>query len=305
MGLESALWEGFFLSDRQYPNEAIRLMHERGSVRNFEERPVPDEVLEKILEAGVHSATGGNLQPYSIIRFEKAETKQRVAELCGGQSFIAQAPVNLLFCIDLCRLDRWAALEVAPFTATQAFRNFWVSFQDTVICAQSICTAADAMGLGSCYVASILECFPEMIGMFSLPKGVFPVVLVSLGYPKTAPKVARKLGMNVVVHREKYQDLPDHELLEAYSAKYPGYRLEPTAERLAEIGKVCEEAHDKDFAELCLKRIDQQGFISMVQRYYGLHYCANEMPLGNERYVSLLEKQGFVPFRTFEPAERK
>lgn len=289
----------------KHPNDTIRLMLERGSVRNFEDRPIPPEIMHQVLEAGIHSATGGNLQPYSIIQFEKQEVKQKVADLCGGQQFIAQAPVNLLFCIDLHRLDRWAALQVAPFTAAQSFRHFWVSFQDTIICAQSVCTAADAMGLGSCYVASILECFPELITMFELPKGVFPVVLISLGYPKMPPKIARKLGPEVVVHHEKYRDPENAELLASFETKYPGYRLEANAERLAEIEKVCEEVHGAEFAELCLARIREQGFISMIQRYYGLHYSANYMPLGNDNFVRILEEQGLKPFKVFELTRRQ
>lgn len=288
-----------------HPNDTIRLMLERGSVRNFEDRPIPPEIIRQVLEAGTHAATGGNLQPYSIIQFEDQEVKQKVADLCGGQQFIAQAPVNLLFCIDLHRLDRWAVLQVAPFTATQSFRHFWVSFQDTIICAQSVCTAADAMGLGSCYVASILECFPELITMFELPKGVFPVVLVSLGYPKMRPKIARKLGPEIVVHHEKYHDPEDGDLLAAFEAKYPGYRLEVNEERLAEIRKVCEEVHGMEFADLCMARIQEQGFISVIQRYYGLHYSANYMPLGNDEFVRILEEQGLSPFKVFEPSRRE
>lgn len=282
-------------------NETIRLLTERGSVRSYEERPIPPDVLRQVLEAGAHSATGGNLQPYSIIKIENPETKARLADLCGGQQFIADAPVDLVFCIDLHRLERWAALETAPFTANRGFRNFWVSFQDTIICAQSICTAADAVGLSSCYVASILECFPELIEMCALPKGVFPVVLLSLGYPKVAPKVARKLGPEVVVHDETYHDPADDELLAAFNEKYPAYQLPITEERVEEMRRVCREVHGPEFAEKCVGRIRANGYINMIQRYYGLHYQADEMPAVNDDFVSLLEKSGLTPFKKFEP----
>ena len=141
---------------RRYPNETMRLLLERGSCRYFENRKIPPDVLDLILKAGVHAPTGGNLQPYSIIKIEDEQTKRKLTELCGNQQFIAHAPVNLMFCIDWYRLRRWAELEIAPFTATSSFRHFWISFQDTMIAAQNICTAADAMGLGSVYVGTVL-----------------------------------------------------------------------------------------------------------------------------------------------------
>ena len=62
--------------------------------------------------------------------------------------------------------DATDSVEAAPFTATDSFRMFWISFQDTVICAQNIVTAADSEGLGSVYVGLVLECFIELREMF-------------------------------------------------------------------------------------------------------------------------------------------
>jgi FMN reductase [NAD(P)H] len=63
-------------TDRAYPNETVKLLIERASCRNFSDEKIPADVLQLVLEAGVHAATGGNLQPYSIIKIEKEETKQ-------------------------------------------------------------------------------------------------------------------------------------------------------------------------------------------------------------------------------------
>ena len=109
---------------RSYPNETIRLLIERASCRSFSEEPVPDDVLALILEAGIHAATGGNLQPYSIIKITDVDARKKLAVLNEEQMFIATAPVNLLFCIDWFRLKRWAELQDAPFAADNSFRHF-------------------------------------------------------------------------------------------------------------------------------------------------------------------------------------
>jgi len=289
--------------DGDQPNETMRLLFERGSLRDYSDEKVPEDVLRRVLEAGTHAPTGGNLQPYSVIKIQDDENRRWFVEL-GAQKFVGEAPVLLLFCIDYRRLRRWAGLEAAPFTATSAFRHFWISFQDTIMFAQNICTAADAMGLGTCYIGTILEIFPELRERFNLPDGVFPVVLMTLGYPAKEIKPRRKLGVDVVVHDEAYGDLGDEELLEAYNAKYAGRdsrRVEITEERLETIRGVCLKVHDEEFAARCVEKVEENGYFSAVQRYFGLHYRADRMPKRNLEYLKRMEEGGFHWFKEFKP----
>ena len=285
-----------------YPNETMRLLIERASCRNFADKPIPEKVLDSILDAGVHAPTGGNLQPYSIIKIERSDTRKKLAEMCG-QDFIARAPVDLIFCIDWHRLERWARLEIAPFTATQSFRHFWISFQDTIISAQNICTAADAMGLGSVYIGTIMDLMPEMVDLCGLPKGVLPVVLLCLGYPKSELMVRRTMGREVVVHDEKYREVDEPELKRAYDDKYHHAKIEMTDERIERINRVCEKVHGAAFAEKCIEDIKKKGYISVAQRYFGLHYSADLMPDGNEEFLSWIKEFGFGWFEKHKPTQ--
>jgi nitroreductase len=289
------------VSVRRYPSETIRLMIERSSCRSFSDRRIPDDVMNLILEAGLHSATGGNLQPYSIIRIEDEKTKLRLATMNEDQMFIAQAPVNLVFCIDWHRIKRWAELETAPFTADQSFRHFWISFQDTIIAAQSICTAADALGLGSVYVGTVLECFRETGTLLRLPRGVFPVVLLSLGYPNVRPAPKKKLSAAAVVHREVYEDLSDDQLKSAFETKYPGWKKEITPDRMETIAQVCRETRGEEFAHKCRQSIERAGYINAAQNYFGLHYRADLMPERNDEFMRIVRDFGFGWFDRYTP----
>jgi nitroreductase len=284
----------------KYPNETVKLLFERSSCRDFLDKKIPADVLQFVLEAGIHAPTAGNLQPYSIIKIEDSEMKQKMAEMCG-QSFIGKAAVLLLFCIDWHRNERWASLEVAPFTATSSFRHFWVSFQDVIICAQNICTAADSMGLGSVYIGTVIDMPADIQAMFKLPKRVFPVVLLCMGYPKARPMSRKKLGVDVVVHSECYRKIEDPELIAAYKEKYPDYKLEITEERLQTISKVCQQVHGEEFAKQCAERIKADGYINRAQHYFGLHYRADLMPDGNDNYLKLMEEFGFDWFKKYCP----
>lgn len=287
-----------------YTNQTLRLLHERASCRSFSDKKIEPDVLQSILEAGTHAPTGGNLQPYSIIKIEDQHTKKELAEMCT-QEFIGSAPVDLLFCIDWYRLKRWAELERAPFSATNSFRHFWISFQDTVIAAQNICTAADAVGLGSVYIGTIMEYFREMRVMFQLPDGVFPVVLLCLGYPKGERHPRRKLGTDIIVHEEKYRKHSDKELKEAFEQKYPGAQIEVNERRLETIYEVCKTVHSKEFADECLASVKENGFINQAQRIFGLHYRADVMPEDNEEFLEIIKELGFGWFQKYESSEGK
>lgn len=284
---------------RKFPNDTLRLLIDRSSCRSFSDRKIPDNIMNIILEAGLHAPTGGNLQPYSIIKVENAATKARLAALNEDQIFIETAPVDLIFCIDWYRISRWAEIEFAPFTAHRSFRHFWISFQDTIIAAQNICTAADAVGLGSVYVGTIIDRLREHRELLQLPEKVFPVVLLSLGYPKVRPSAKKKLGVNALVHSETYHKPTETELRDMFELKYPGWRKEATPERLAEIERVCRDIHGDQFAAACLDKIRQAGYINAVQNYFGLHYRADLMPQGNEEYLQLMRDFGFGWFEKY------
>jgi nitroreductase len=283
-------------------NETIRLLHERASLRSYDSRPIEPEVLDTILKAGIHSPTGGNLQPYSIIQVNKRETMERLGELCW-QKFIGTAAVNLIFCLDLRRHKRLAEIGIAPHTAYHSFRHFWVSFQDTLIAAQNICTAADALGLGSCYVATILEHVEEICSIFKIPVGVFPVVLLTLGYPKVKPSISNKFGTDIMVHQDTYKDIPDETLYDAYLKRENNKQLAPGKERLERIKLACRRTSGEDFAEKCEREIKNAGYINPIQYRFGLHYKADEMAQDNLEFLAQLEKQGFDWFKEWVPLE--
>lgn len=279
--------------------DALQVLMKRGSCRSFADQDISQEMLEKVLDAGIQAPTGGNLQPYSIITIRDQATKDKLTALCGDQKFISAAPVDLLFCIDMHRLERWARLAVAPFTAAASFRHFWIAILDTAICAQNICTAADGLGLGSVYVGTVLECFGELRKMFRLPRGVFPVVLLSLGWPKKKPLLSPRLPRDLVVHQEQYRQPDDQQLLAGYNKKYGGRQFPSSKDNLERLEKVSTGAHGSGFARRCLQKVEEQGYISMAQRYFGLHYTADTMPLGNREFLAILAEAGLTWMEEF------
>lgn len=279
---------------KDYPNETMKLLYERASCRSFKDQEIPQEVLNQVIEAGLHAATGGNLQPYSIIKITQKDTKKRLVEECEMQKIVEDAPVNLLFCIDWRRIGRWAKACDAPFVAFKSYRHFWISIQDTVICAQNVCTAADSMGLGSVYIGTVESCFMELKSICNIPEGVFPVVLLSLGYPVKYPAPANKLGIEAVVHEETYKDIPEDKLVELLDEKYQHKTFPNSESNLSQISEVASDIGGKEYAAQMIENIKKTGYINMAQRYFGLHYKANWSCIGNEAFIKTLKAYGFT-----------
>ncbi|MBI4350957.1 MAG: nitroreductase family protein [Elusimicrobia bacterium] len=278
-------------------NKTLKLLINRASCRTFTKKKVSPAALASLFEAGIHAPTGGNLQPYSIIKIEKAAATARLAKLCG-QSFLKKAPLHLIFCIDFHRLKRWAKLQEAPFSAERALRPFWIAFQDTIICAQSICTAADALGLGSVYIGPIFDRISAIREMCRLPKGVIPVVSLAMGYPSIFPGQRKKLGPGIVVHNEVYRDIPAAQLLSAFDEKYKDARKEITAKDLKSFYGAVSAVHGRKFAQKCVTGVKARKYFNKAQVYFGLHYRADKMLFSTPKHFKMLSRAGLACFDT-------
>jgi len=93
----------------------------------------------------------------------------------------------------------------------------------------------------------------------------------------------------------------DEELIGVFNEKYRDEKLGASEERLRKIAEVCRKVHGDEFAEKCLERIKTNGYINRAQHYFGLHYRADEMPEGNEKYLRLMQECGFGWFREYRP----
>jgi nitroreductase len=285
--------------------DVMGVLLDRSSLRQFADREIEREVMDEILEAGVRSASGGNLQPWSTILIRDPEARNRLAEMCT-QEFMAKAPVHLLFCLDMHRDEIIAKAGAAPYAATSAFRHFWISFQDVVIAAQSMCTAADMTGLGSVYIGTVMEFGAETRAMFGLPDGVYPVVLVCMGYPAedAERKPARKFPRHYLVHEEKYAE-PDPTALWNDYLEREGNSLTPINERTEGIFRAsCSVTVDDGFAEECMERARAQGGFNPAQRRFGIHYPACAMPCNNLDMIEVMRKAGLRFFERWEKEEK-
>jgi FMN reductase (NADPH) len=136
-------------------------------------------------------------------------------ELYGGQQHIGQAPLFLTWVADLSRLDRVCAGRGYLQQAAHV-ENFLQAAVDTAIAAQNAALAAEALGLGICYIGSIRNQPREVIELLGLPRLAFPLVGMTVGWPATPPRLRPRLPLAAVLHWERYDPQNEAALIQQY-----------------------------------------------------------------------------------------
>ena len=192
----------------------IRQIHQHGSVRSYKPDPVSPDMIRQIVTAGQRASTSSNLQMYSVVVTTEEEKKSRLKELCNDQDHIAEAPIFMTWCADFSRLNRVCQHRGYELEAGYV-ENFLVAAVDCGIAMQNAGLAAESLGLGFCYIGAIRNNPREIIELFDLPKFVFPVSGMTLGWPKKPPRIRPRLPVEAVLHWESY-DENDLQYLEEY-----------------------------------------------------------------------------------------
>ena len=184
-------------------NIMLDLIHAHGSVRDYKPDPVPVPIIEIIIAAAQRSSTSSNLQAYSVVATTDPATRQRLAELCGNQRHVAEAPLFLTWCADLARLG--LACKLHGYTQVTGYvENFLVAAVDAAIASQTAALAAESLDLGICYIGSIRNNPQQVVELLGLPPLVFPITGMTVGYPLQPPPKKPRLPLNAILHWEKY-----------------------------------------------------------------------------------------------------
>ena len=160
-------------------SETITQLHARKSVRAFTDEPVSEQDELAILEAACQAPTAGNQQLYSIIVARSQQQKDALAKSCDNQSFIAKAPLVLVFCADVRRWYEAFAADDAAEPREPGVGDALLAVVDATVAAQNAVVAAEALGLGSCYIGDILENAEAQRDILALPPYVMPACMLS------------------------------------------------------------------------------------------------------------------------------
>lgn len=155
--------------------DVIEAIEERRSIREFEETPVPDATIGRLIESGRMAPSAGNLEPWKFVVVKRIDFRQALASAAFGQDFIEMAPVCIVVCA-----------EPERSAARYGERGFSLyCLQDAAAAVQNILLTATAYGLGSCWVGAFDEAQVQKI--LGLAPKYRPVAILPIGYPAEEP----------------------------------------------------------------------------------------------------------------------
>ena len=225
-------------------NPIIESLYARKSVRAYTDQPIPEETVQTILRAATQAPTRGNQQLYTILRVTDQEKKHRLSVSCDNQPFIESAPLVLVFCADCLKWYN-AFREAGCLPRSPDAGDLMLAVSDANIAAQNAVVAAEALGLGSCYIGDIMENIEIQQDILGLPTYVFPAAMLVFGWPTEQQKARKKpdrFDMKYIVNENNYHELTGSELREMFA--------ERTAPRSYEdwLRAFCRRKYNSDFA---------------------------------------------------------
>jgi nitroreductase len=164
--------------------EAIR---KRRSIRQFTSQEVPDDYLNKILEAAILAPSAGNLQSWHFIVVRSNSLKENLSKAAWNQEYVMNAPVVIVVCCDL--------EQIAPYgkRGSELF-----TLHDTGAAIENMLLACTDIGLGSVWVGAFDEV--KVAELLGLNWNKFrPVAIIPVGFSDEAPPVSSRRPLSEVV----------------------------------------------------------------------------------------------------------
>ncbi|MEM3578302.1 MAG: nitroreductase family protein [Candidatus Bathyarchaeia archaeon] len=215
---------------------------ERASVRNFEKnKSVSNEALEKILTAGIRAPSAGNIQPRTFIVVTDAAIKEKLYELCENQAFMNDAPVWIVVCLDLHRHIKAAKLTGVDYDFT-GILPYTFGVLDAALSLENMVIAAEALGLGSVIIGSVIEHPEKVKEILKLPEHCLALSILCVGYPKSKPIRREKWDYNAIVCKNHYKDISLEHVLEYWrKTVINGLSRSGKKPTKEEVEKICRE----------------------------------------------------------------
>lgn len=240
----------------------------RKSIRKYSSKEVPSQLLTDLLEEAERTPTMGNLQLYSVIVTQDKNIKALLSPAHFNQPMVQDAPVVLTFCADFRRTSLWATERQAK-PGYDNFLSFMNAATDALLYCQTFCNIAEEAGLGTCFLGTTIYMPQAIIDVLKLPRLVFPVGTITLGWPDEDPALSDRLPIESIVHNETYHDYTPELIDKFYGPK----------EALPENRRFVDINHKQTLAQV----------------YTDIRYTRKDNEAMSAGFIEALCRQGFLP----------
>jgi len=184
-------------------NNVIELLQSHRSIRKFTDQTVDQDTLNTIISAGQAAATSSNVQGTTVIQVDDKSSREKMAELAGGQSYVVSSGAFFVFCADVKRAAQACMSQGGEFSPGMT-EHFMIATIDVALFAQNCVVAAESLGMGICYIGGLRNNPAEVSSLLQLPEHVYPVFGLCIGYPDQDPDVKPRLPLSAVLMQETY-----------------------------------------------------------------------------------------------------
>ena len=180
--------------ERISPEAVLALLKSRRSIRRYRPDPVPDEMVEGLLEAGRWAPSASNRQPWHFIVVRDPAILQEVAQHAAyffiRWAHVAEAPLLIVLCGD---------------ARNRVYRQFL--HEDIGLAGSQIMLQAKALGLGTCWIGGLDR--KAIRGILKVPDHVEIVGLLTVGFPAEDPAPPARKPLAEIVHYDVYGNRGD------------------------------------------------------------------------------------------------
>ncbi|NQV17016.1 MAG: nitroreductase family protein [Armatimonadetes bacterium] len=196
------------MSEEIQNNQVIELLLNHKSIRKYEDKIVPDNLVETIIKAGQQAAFA--FQVYSVLLSRKNENHP------------FHAPLYFIICIDLHKIGKIMEKRNWKLIMND-ISCLMLGLQDAAYMAQNMVIAAESLGLGTCYIGSVPYYADKITESFKLPPKVFPLVGLTIGYPAENPPIRPRYPMEFVLFEDEYPEFDEKTINKAMKKMDEGY----------------------------------------------------------------------------------
>ncbi|MGF3584686.1 MAG: nitroreductase family protein [Thermoplasmatota archaeon] len=168
--------------------DVIRARH---SVRSFSDKKIPGRLIYELIEYANLAPSAGNLQAREFIVVDDPGIKKRLCAAALNQDFIVEAPVSIVVCANLNRINPYG----------KRGRELYC-LQDAAAAVEHILLLAVDYGLGACWVGAFDE--NKVSEILNLPEYVRPVAIIPIGYPKGEIETTGRVQTNELIHKNRW-----------------------------------------------------------------------------------------------------
>lgn len=169
--------------------DVMTAIRTRRSIRAYKDKPIEDEKLEAVLEAGRLAPSAANRQEWKYVVVKDKALREKLVDIANGQRFVGQASAVIVACAEQTN-------HVMPCGE--------LSYPvDVAISVDHITLAAAEQGLGTCWIGAFKQ--DEIKQLLDIPEEVKVVVLLTIGYPDISPPLKPRKSLQEMVVYDKWR----------------------------------------------------------------------------------------------------